>query len=280
MIYWQLRNEVWKMFGKKRTYIGFGAFLLAHLAFLLLFRYLHGPRREMARHLEFLGYASDNYISNITMAVGVLVPVAVLLMPIYLALVGGDLLAKEAEDGTLRMILARPISRFRLAVVKWLAGMLFCFVLTFALGVSGAAISSCLFHAGGLFVFVPMDGIFSVFGAGEGWWRYVMAIAALSANAVTIMGLALMFSCFNVKPAAATVLALSLLLISRILQEMPYFHELQPWFFTYHMNGWLRIFEERVPWPSIFQSLSILLGFNLTLLIIGSVAFQVRDIKT
>jgi ABC-2 type transport system permease protein len=280
MIYYQLRNELWKMFGKKRTYIGFGAFLLAHASILLIFRYWQGPRRDMVHRLELLGYSSGHYISNLTMATAVLVPVAVLLMPLYVALVGGDLLAKEVEDGTLRMILARPISRFRLALVKWLAGLIFSIALALALGGLGAAFASCLFPTGGLFVFLPMEGIFSVFAPGEGWSRYLIATAILSANAATVMGLALMFSCFNVKPAAATILALSVLLTSRIIQEIPYFHDLQPWFFTYHMNYWIKMFEERVPWAEIMQSLSILFGFNLTLLIIGCVAFQVRDIKS
>ena len=35
----QLKNELWKLFGKKRTYIGFGAFLLAQTAMLLMFKY-------------------------------------------------------------------------------------------------------------------------------------------------------------------------------------------------------------------------------------------------
>jgi ABC-2 type transport system permease protein len=280
MIYYQLRNELWKMFGKKRTYIGFGAFLLAHASILLIFRYWQGPRRDMMHRLELLGYDAGKYISSLTMAVAVLVPVAVFLMPLYVALVGGDLLAKEAEDGTLRMILARPISRFRLALVKWLAGLIFSVVLALALGGLGAAFASCLFPSGGLFVFLPMEGMFSLFETGAGWSRYMVATSIVSVNAATVMGLALMFSCFNVKPAAATVLALSVLLTSRIIQEMPYFHDLQPWFFTYHMNYWLKVFEERVPWADIVQSLSVLFGFNLTLLIVGCVAFQVRDIKS
>jgi ABC-2 type transport system permease protein len=280
MIYYQLRNELWKMFGKKRTYIGFGAFLLAHASILLIFRYWQGPRRDMVHRLELLGYDSQKYISNLTMAVAVLVPVAVLLMPLYVALVGGDLLAKEVEDGTLRMILARPISRLRLALVKWLAGLIFSVVLALALGGVGAAFASYLFPSGGLFVFLPMEGIFSLFGPGQGWSRYTIATIIVSANAATVMGLALMFSCFNVKPAAATILALSVLLTSRIIQEIPYFHDLQPWFFTYHMNYWIKMFEQRVPWAEIMQSLSVLFGFNLTLLIIGCVAFQVRDIKS
>jgi ABC-2 type transport system permease protein len=280
MIYYQLRNELWKMFGKKRTYFGFGAFLLAHASILLIFRYWQGPRRDMMHRLELLGYDPGKYISSLTMAVAVLVPVAVFLMPLYVALVGGDLLAKEAEDGTLRMILARPISRFRLALVKWLAGLIFSVVLALALGGLGAAFATCLFPSGGLFVFLPMEGMFSLFEPGAGWSRYMVATTIVSFNAATVMGLALMFSCFNVKPAAATVLALSVLLTSRIIQEMPYFHDLQPWFFTYHMNYWLKVFEERVPWADIVQSLSILFGFNLTLLIVGCVAFQVRDIKS
>ena len=280
MIYYQLRNELWKMFGKKRTYIGFGAFLTAHASILLIFRYWQGPRRDMVHRLELLGYASEKFISSLTMAVAVLVPVAVFLMPLYVALVGGDLLAKEVEDGTLRMILARPISRFRLALVKWLAGLIFSVALSLALGGLGAAFASCLFPAGGLFVFLPMEGIFSVFEPGEGWSRYAIATVIVSGNAATVMGLALMFSCFNVKPAAATILALSVLLTSRIIQEIPYFHDLQPWFFTYHMNYWIKMFEQRVPWAEIMQSLSVLFGFNLTLLIIGCVAFQVRDIKS
>jgi ABC-2 type transport system permease protein len=280
MIYYQLRNELWKMFGKKRTYIGFGAFLLAHATILLLFRYWQGPRRDMAHRLALLGYNSEKFISNLTMALAVLIPVASLLMPLYVALVGGDLLAKEAEDGTLRMILARPISRFRIALVKWMAGVVFSILLSLALGTLGAAFASCLFPKGGLFAFLPMEGIFSVFEPGEGWRRYIIATVILSANAATVMGMALMFSCFNVKPAAATILALSLLLTCKIVQEIPYFHDLQQWFFTYHMSYWVKLFEERVPWAEILQSLSILFGFNLTMLIIGCVAFQVRDIKS
>jgi ABC-2 type transport system permease protein len=41
MFYYHLRNELWKLFGKKRTYIGFGAFILAQNAMLLAFRFTH-----------------------------------------------------------------------------------------------------------------------------------------------------------------------------------------------------------------------------------------------
>ena len=48
MFYHHLRNELWKLFGKKRTYIGFGAFLLAQNAMLLMFRFTHWQRHWSA----------------------------------------------------------------------------------------------------------------------------------------------------------------------------------------------------------------------------------------
>ena len=117
MFYHHLRNELWKLFGKKRTYIGFGAFLLAQNAMLLVFRFTKW-RTDVERLLAGNGYLAQEYVSALTVAVIMLIPQIMLLMPLYAALIGGDLVAKEAEDGTLRMILSRPISRFRLLVER------------------------------------------------------------------------------------------------------------------------------------------------------------------
>src|SRR5512136_2726666 len=101
MFYRHLRNELWKLFGKKRTYIGFGAFLLAQNAMLLAFRFTRW-QSEMERLLAGNGYLAREYMSALTVAVVMLIPQIILLLPLYSALIGGDLVAKEAEDGTLR----------------------------------------------------------------------------------------------------------------------------------------------------------------------------------
>src|ERR1044071_6363916 len=124
MVLAYLRNELLKRFGKKRTYIGFGAFLLAQNAMLLLLQL--GPvKRRMEGLLSGNGYLAQEYISALTVALFMILPQIVMFMPLYATLVGGDLVAKEAEDGTLRMILSRPISRFQLLFAKGLAGAIF-----------------------------------------------------------------------------------------------------------------------------------------------------------
>ena len=275
----QLRNELWKLFGKKRTYIGFGMFLLAQVIFLLVFRFSNATR-PIKRLLEGNGYAAEQFLTVLTIVTIMLLPMAYLLLPLYVSLVGGDLVAKEAEDGTLRMILARPVSRSRLLLLKWLAGSIFAFLLVLALGLFGLFFASWWFPWGRMFVFVPDAQIFSIFDSTTGCQRYAAAHLFMAAKACTVMGLAFMFSCFNIKPAAATILALSFVFVNFIMQQIPYFREFQHWFLTYHLNLWQNLFAEQIPWWKIGQSLSILFGANVTFLVIGCAAFQVRDIKS
>jgi len=233
----------------------------------------------MVRQLETNGYNASQYLTSLTIATVMLFPIAYVLLPLYVTLIGGDLVAKEAEDGTLRMILSRPISRFRLLLVKWLAGVIFSTMLVGMLGLIGVGFASCFFPWGGLFVFIPGE-MFSVLDASNGLWHYAGAHVFLAVKATTVLSLAFMFSCFNMKPAAATILALSVTFVSFVLMQIPFFKDLQPWFFTYYLNIWQNLLIQPVPWWKVAQSFCVLVGFNLTFLIIGFTAFHVRDIKS
>jgi len=278
MFYYHLRNELWKLFGKKRTYIGFGAFLLAQNAMLLAFRFTRW-QSDMQRMLAGNGYLAEEYVSALTVAVVMLIPQVILLMPLYAALVGGDLVAKEAEDGTLRMILSRPISRLRLLLVKWLAGVIFCTVLVIVLGGTALCFARFWFPWRGLFVSWP-GMVFNALSAAEGFKLYLGSHLFMAINAAAVSGLAFMFSCFNMKPAAATILSLSFLFINLVMENIPFFDRYHQWFLPYHFRIWLFIYAQPIPWERIAESLCILLAFNLTTFLVGAAAFQARDIKS
>ena len=281
MFFAQLNNELWKLFGKKRTYIGFGAFVLAQSAMLLLFKYTHAHER-FERLLTTNGYLASEYISALTVAAIMLVPQVVLLMPLYVALVGGDIVAKEAEDGTLRMILSRPISRVRLLVVKWLGGMIFATVLVLALGVIALGVARILFPWKGMFVFTQEQSgsTFSIFSPADGLAFYAFSNVFMLMNAVTMLSVAFMFSCFNMKPAAATILALSYLFINMVMQHIPFFEPYQNWFVTHHFESWFLVFQQPAPWSQILQSEITLAAISATAFVIGVMGFQIRDIKS
>lgn len=274
----QLRNELWKLFGKKRTYIGFGAFLLAQTLMLLLFKFTRW-QADFERMLSGNGYIATEFISALTVSVVMLMPQIVMLMPLYTALVGGDLVAKEYEDGTLRMILSRPVSRVRLVFVKWVAGIIFAALLVFALGFFALGFASLLFPWKGMFVFVPGQA-FSVLAASEGLVRFGLAHCVLAANASVVLTIAFMFSCFNMKPAAATILALTFLFVNLVLEAIPFFDRYENWFVTHHFKCWLMIFQNPIPWAQIMESEAILAGVIATAFTIGCTVFYVRDIKS
>ena len=278
MFFAQLKNELWKLFGKKRTYIGFGAFLLAQTAMLCAFKFTRW-QSDMERLLSGNGYLATEFISALTVAVVMIMPQIILLMPLYVSLVGGDLVAKESEDGTLRMILARPISRVRLLFVKWVAGVIFAAVLVTVLGVTALGLARLFFPWQGLFVFVPGQA-FSVLSAHEGFLRYLFAHVFLVVNASTVLSIAFMFSCFNMKPAAATILALSYLFVNLVMEGIPFFDRYEHWFITHHFRCWLLVFSDPIPTWQIVQSQMLLLAASATVFVIGSTAFHVRDIKS
>lgn len=278
MLLAQLKNELWKLFGKKRTYIGFGAFLLAQTAMLLAFRFTRW-QSDFERMLSGNGYLPTEFISALTVSVVMLMPQIILLMPLYVALVGGDLVAKESEDGTLRMILSRPISRVRLLWVKWLAGIVFAAALVLMLGLTALTFARVLFPWGGLFVFVPGQA-FSVLPAGEGFARFAFAHLFLAVNASAILSISFMFSCCNMKPAAATILALTYLFVNLVMESIPFFDRFDNWFITHHFRSWLMVFQDPIPWAQILESETLLLAACATVFVIGVTAFHVRDIKS
>ena len=274
----QLKNELWKLFGKKRTYIGFGAFLVAQTVMLLVCKYTRW-QSDVERLLSANGYPASEFISVLTVSLVLLIPQFLLLMPLYVTLVGGDLVAKEAEDGTLRMILSRPISRLRLLFVKWSAGIIFAVVLVAALGLIALGFASLAFPWKGMFVFIPGQ-VFAVLPAHEGLLRLIFSVMFMAVNACVMMSVAFMFSCFNMKPAAATILALSFLFVNMVMENIPFFDRYNLWFITHHFDCWLLIFRDPAPWTQICQSEIILCAVITTAFVIGALAFQVRDIKS
>ncbi len=280
MFFYQFKNELLKLFAKKRTYIGFGMLILAQLLIVSLLRFSRAAHQGLMHTLEASGLDAGKYASMLTVATLMVLLLAYSLLPLYVALVGGDMLSKEAEDGTLRMVLSRPVSRLRLLGVKWLAGVVFSIVLVMVLAAGGLLFCGlCFPMTGGLFAQLPEQPP-SLLDFPDGLHRFLLAHAFMVAKAITIMSLALMFSCCNMKPAAAAILALTLIMIDRIMMDIPYFHDLKPWFLGHYLNCWQLLFSDPVPWWQIGQSVSLLAGLSLTSLIIGALIFQARDIKT
>jgi ABC-2 type transport system permease protein len=202
------------------------------------------------------------------------------LASLYLALVSGDLVSKESEDGTLRMMLCRPISRARILLLKAMVCLGYTLILVVFIAVSALAAGLLYGGAGGLFVFAPAEGVFALYEFADGLTRYAIAIPCLALSLFTISAIGFFFSCMNIKPAAATILTLSIFLVDTILKNVPYFEDIRGWFITAKMNAWLSVFKYQVPWESMVADYTWLMAINLTLFVLAWMMFESRDFKS
>lgn len=274
----QLRGELLKLFARKRTYIGFGVFFGLEILVLLLLHWL--GEGFLRRRLEELGYLADQYLSGLTIAFGILYGAMLVLGALYLALVAGDLVSKEVEDGTMRMTLCRPISRSRLLGLKVASAAAYTFFLVFFVSFSALAAGLLYGGVGGLFVFVPSERIFNLYDFGPGLARYAAAMPLLACSLFTITSIGFFFSCLDVKPAAATVLTLSIFMVDFILKFIPYLESIRDWFLNARMSAWLHVFDTRIPWESMVEDYTWLFAIDATLLALGWLAFEQRDFKS
>ncbi|MEA3206947.1 MAG: type transport system permease protein [Chthoniobacter sp.] len=275
----QLRGELRKLFARKRTYIGFGAFLVVEIIVLVLFQ-LPKVQRSYRHMIEQAGYGFEEYFSGLTLAFLILTSTIFLLGALYLALVAGDVVSKEVEEGTMRMMLCRPVSRMRMLAIKYLACVIYTFALIFFIGLTALAAGIARQGYGGLFVFAPLEGIFALYERGPGLARYLGALPLLGLSLLAITSLGFTLSCFNMKPAAATIVTLTLFFVDFIFKGIPYFESLRGWFLTAHMATWTSVFRPHIPWPQMAEDYAYLLAVDLTLVIIGMVNFQQRDFKS
>ncbi|MEX1119168.1 MAG: ABC transporter permease [Terrimicrobiaceae bacterium] len=275
----QLGGELRKLFARKRTYIGFAAFLGVEMVVLGLLR-LPRVQRGLERLLEGAGYTASDYLSGLTLGLMIMLSTVFLLGALYLALVAGDVVSKEIEDGTLRMMLCRPASRGRILFLKYCACLIYTMALTVYIAVT--ALIAGYLHAGGggLFVFAPTEGIFAIYEAGQGMARIALSVPFLALSLSTVTTIGFFFSCLKMKPAAATIVTLSVLFVDTILKSIPFFSGIRDWFLTAKMGAWAMVFEYRIPWEVMLEQYAWLAALNMTLLILGYLAFSSRDFKS
>jgi ABC-2 type transport system permease protein len=131
-----------------------------------------------------------------------------------------------------------------------------------------------------LFVFAPLEGVFALYEKGPGLARYLGSLPLLGLSLLSVTSLGFALSCFNMKPAAATITTLSYVTVDFIFKGIPYFESVKEWFLTTHMATWTNIYRAHIPWPQIAEDYSYLLAVDFTLVILAIVNFHLRNFKS
>jgi ABC-2 type transport system permease protein len=164
-------------------------------------------------------------------------------VPILVALVAGDVVAGEANMGTLRLLISKPVSRFELLVVKFLASSIYTVLLLIWVAIFALVLSILLFGTNQLAVARELE--FNIISKNDVLWRYAAAFVFAGIGLTTVAAMAFMFSVFadnSVGPIVATVCVVIVFTILTQMQIPFYDQTVKPYLFTTHMLGWKGFF--------------------------------------
>ncbi len=241
-----IQIELFKIFRRPRTYIAFAAItgLIGIIQFGLKLdgdSYVDFMMRDITSSITVEGKILNGY-----QVCYIVLQVLLVHVPLLIALVAADMISGEANMGTLRIMLTKPISRTRFLLAKFMATIAYTLLLLVWLAVLALFLNMILFGTDDLFllksqyvVLLKKDDIF---------WRYLWAFGFAALAMTTVASLGFLFSLFAENSIGPIVATMSVIIFFTILSTLniPVFNKIKPFLFTTHMIGWKEFFDIKV----------------------------------
>ena len=274
-----IKIELYKIFSKTRTYIGFIAIgILVPLIQIALFidgeTYIEFSLQNLKEAFDFHGNLLNGYLASYIILATLYVHI-----PFLIAQVAGDLLAGEATSGTFRLLLTRPISRTKLLISKFIAAMIYTSVLILWMAVISLLLGIAIMGTGDLIV---IKNTVYIFSSDDVLWRLIAAFGFGLVAMWCVAALSFMFSSFasnSIGPIILTMtVIISFIVISAI--DLSLFRACKPFLFTTYMGAWKLFFESPVNIIKVWNSITVLLMHVVVFTGIGIFNFNRKDILT
>ena len=284
-----LQIELFKIFKRPRTYIAFIA-ITAIVTLIQLALYLDGKTYVGFMLQSIERFNVEGKILNGYFVCYFILQTLLIHVPLLIALVGGDMIAGEANMGTLRLLISKPISRSTLLVSKFLAATIYTLLLLIWMAILSLFLSLLIFGSGDLMVF--QSQVIIQIPASDVFWRYLAAFGFAAIAMTAVAALSFFLSLFAENSIGPIVAAMSIVIVCTILttMDLPLFLTMKPYLFTSHMLGWKGFFDiqategnSAVPGsiqnlPGILRSASILVLHIIGFVTAAVVIFRKKDV--
>jgi ABC-2 type transport system permease protein len=238
--------ELYKIFRKPRTYIAFAA-IAAIVGLIQLGFYADGDN-----YIQFgMQSLSDSFdiggeVLNGYLMAYIILQTMLMQVPLLIALVSGDMISGEANLGTLRLLLTKPISRTTLILGKFAASSIYTIALLMWMALWSLGISVLVFGANDMLI-LKSDQVTQIISS-DVVWRYVAAFAYSCLAMITVSALAFFLSLFAENSIGPIMATMSIIIVFTILNtlDLPIFNSIKPFLFTSHMLGWKGFFDVKL----------------------------------
>jgi len=241
-----LQIELYKIFRRPRTYISFAA-ITALIGIIQL-----GLKMDGQAYVDFLmsslkdNFEFDGQILNAYLVCYIILQLLLIHVPLLIALIAADMISGEANMGTLRLLLTKPVSKTQFILAKFLAASVYTFMLLVWIAVFALALSIWLFGTDDLLI--QKTTYVVQIAENDVFWRYIGAFGYALLAMLTVTALGFFLSLFADNSIGPIVSTMSIIIIFTILSTMTIllFQKIQPYLFTTHMVNWKEFFDEKV----------------------------------
>ncbi|MHB1686782.1 MAG: ABC transporter permease [Ignavibacteriaceae bacterium] len=275
-----IRIELYKIFRKWRTYIGFIAIAVL-VSVIQVAMMVEGQRslNFMTHNLQQSFILVGNLLNGYLVS-HLILNTLVIHIPFLITLVAGDLLAGEATAGTYRLLITRPVSRLNIVTSKFLAGIIYTCLIILCLAVVSLGLGMIIFGAGDLLV--VQNGTIIVFSKSDVLWRFLLAYSFAALSMGVVASLAFLFSSLVENAIGPIITTMAIIIIFIIISgiDIDIFRTIKPYLFTNYMNGWRLFFDDPVDYKEIIKDSLILLAHIIVFFGSAAFIFQKKDILT
>jgi len=266
-----LGREFVKILFQRRTYVGWVGLLAVPLLIVLALD-LSSSKPGPGEGPPFFSQITNNGIFVPLAAIGAL---SFFLFPLVASMAGAFPLAGEAEMGTMKTWMSRPVSRTSILFSKWGVAILYVVVGMLLVGIGGLVAGWIVFGAHPL---TTLSG--TTISIPTGIERIVVANLVILAALLCVISLALFVSTLTNSSLTAAISAMVVFVVLTILNGFSYFDFMKPYTFTSYSLAFTNLFRDPVYWHPIRNAL-LTYGVTIAGLLVASwLIFRRKDILT
>jgi ABC-2 type transport system permease protein len=254
---------------RRRTLYSFLA-LLAIPVVVLVALLVNGGPGDRGGQPELVDVASS---SGLNFALFMLLATSQFLLVVVVSLFAGDAVASEAQWGSLRYLLTRPIPRARLLRTKLVVATLYAAAAVLLVPLASLAMGTLAF--GWSAVQTPLAG---ALGVNTGLSRLALATGYVVATMAVVIALAFLFSTLTDQPLTAVGGAVVLVVVSAILDQVAALGSLRTVLPTHYWLAWLDLLVDPVDTSQMTTGLLQMVPWVLVPLALAFRVFSRKDV--
>ena len=244
---WNLISiELFKVFRKPRTFIAFAA-ITAIVGLIQMGFYVDGESYiKFGMQALSDSFDIDGKVLNGYLLAYIILQTLLIHVPLLIALVAGDMISGEANMGTLRLLVTKPVSRDGLITAKFLASCIYTLMLLVWMAIWALFVSMLIFGTDDLIIM--KSEVVTQIVEKDTFWRYFAAFGFASLAMITVASLAFFLSIFAENSIGPIIACMSIVIVFTILNtlNLPVFNAVKPYLFTSHMLAWKGFFDVKV----------------------------------